>query len=166
MRSLQDIRIDVVRMGKEIRVDPTFEEKFKELNEFLKTKFGCPDFKLEDFELDKIDNTKFESTILKFAICKAFGIPVYSGYSNPWYGCFTVVRSEEPLGYHGSMADKVSIRFDLNLTRTVGYEIYDLVTISDEQIEFIKTFKEKYKTFKEGIETIKSEFFPIVINEK
>ena len=58
MRSLQDIRIDVVRMGKEIRVDPAFEEKFKELNEFLKTKFGCPDFKLEDFELDKIDNTK------------------------------------------------------------------------------------------------------------
>ena len=53
MRSLQDIRIDVVRMGKEIRVDPAFEEKFKELNEFLKTKFGCPDFKLEDFELDK-----------------------------------------------------------------------------------------------------------------
>jgi hypothetical protein len=50
--------------------------------------------------------------------------------------------------------------------RTVGYVIYDLVTISDEQIEFIKTFKEKYKTFKEGIETIKSEFFPIVINEK
>jgi len=166
MRSLQDIRIDVVRMGKEIRVDPAFEEKFKELNEFLKTKFGCQDFKLEDFELDKIDNTKFESTILKFAICKAFGIPVYSGYSNPWYGCFTVVRSEEPLGYHGSMADKVSIRFDLNLTRTVGYEIYDLVTISDEQIEFIKTFKEKYKTFKEEIETIKSEFFPIIINEK
>jgi hypothetical protein len=153
-------------MGKEIRVDPAFEEKFKELNEFLKTKFGCPDFKLEDFELDKIDNTKFESTILKFAICKAFGISVYSGYSNPWYGCFTVVRSEEPLGYHGSMADKVSIRFDLNLTRTVGYEIYDLVTISDEQIEFIKTFREKYKTFKEEIEIIKSEFFPIVINEK
>jgi hypothetical protein len=63
------------------------------------------------------------------------------------------------------MADKVSICFDLNLARTVGYEVYDLITISDEQIEFIKSFKEKYKTFKEGIEAIKSEFFPIVINE-
>lgn len=166
MRSLQDIRIDVVRMGKEIRVNPIFEEKFKELNEYLKNKFGCADFKLEEFELDKIDNTKFESTILKFAICKAFGIPVYSGVNNPWYGCFTVIRSEESLGYQGSMADVVSIRFDLKLARTVGYEIYDLLTVSDEQLEFIKSFKEKYVAFKEGIEAIKSEFFPIIINEK
>ena len=52
MKSLQEIRIDVVRMGKEIKVNPIFEKKFRELNDYLMKKFGCTDFKLEEFELD------------------------------------------------------------------------------------------------------------------
>ena len=166
MKSLQDIRIDVVRMGKEIRVNPTFEEKFKTLNEYLKSKFGCQDFKLEDFELDKIDNSNFECNILKFALCKAFGIPVYSGVSNPWFRCFNVVRYDEPLSYHGSGSDSVSTKYDLIISGTVGYDIYDLITISDEQLDFIRGFKEKYKVLKENLESIKSECFPITVTNK
>lgn len=165
MRSLQDIRIDVVRMGKEVKVSQVFEERFRELNDYLMQKFGCPEFKLEDFEIDKIDNTKFESTILKFAICKAFGIPVYSGPNNPWFDCFSITRVEDLVGYHGSMSNLITVKYDLVMNEIIKYEIYNLITISDEQIDFLKNFKEKYKVLKEKIETIKSDFFPIMVSE-
>jgi len=164
MRSLQDIRIDVVRMGKEVKVSPIFEERFKELNDYLMRKFNCSEFKLEDFEIDKIDNSKFESTILKFAICKAFGIPVYSGPNNPWFDCFTITRTEDLLGYHGS-SNYMTTKYDLTLNKIIKYEIYDLITVSEEQIEFIRSFKEKYRDLKDNLETIKSDFFPLMISE-
>lgn len=163
MKSLQEIRIDVVRMGKEIKVSPAFEEKFKALNDYLMKKFGCPEFSLEEFELGMIDNSKFESTILKFLICKAFGIPVYSGQSNPWFKCFNILKSEVPVPYHGSLSDTISCKYNLVISDVVGYEIYDLITISDEQLGFIKSFKEKYKKLKENLLAIKEDCFPIEI---
>ncbi len=166
MKSLQEIRIDVVRMGKEIKVNPIFEKKFRELNDYLMKKFGCTDFKLEEFELDKVDNSNFESCILKFAICKAFGIPVYSGVNNPWFRCFNVVRTEEPLSYHGSMSDIISTKYDLVLSGTVGYEVYDLISISDEQIEFIRGFKNRYNVLKENLLAIKADCFPIEVTSR
>ena len=87
MKSLQEIRIDVVRMGKEIRVNPSFEDSFKKLLEFL----GITDFKLEDSELNAIDNNNFEKSILKVAICKSLGISIY-GNNNPWYNSFVITN--------------------------------------------------------------------------
>lgn len=165
MKNLQEIRTDVVRMGKEIKVDPIFEEKFKELNEYLKREFKCSDFELNEYELDKIDNSIFESTILKFAICKAFGIAVYSGVTNPWFRSFYITRSEESLGYHGSASDTVLVKYDLEISKTIGYEIYNLLSMEEEQICFIKSFKERHKVLKEKLEKIKSDIFPIEIKK-
>ena len=163
MRSLQDIRIDIVRMGKEVRVNPQFEEKFKDLCTYLEKEFGCPEFKLEEFEFDKIDNNRFESDILKCAICHAFGVSMYSG--NPWFNSFSILRREESLGYHGSAADTISITYDISFPDVIGYNIYNLLTISEDQINFIKTFREKYQVLRENLGKIKENCFPITIKE-
>ena len=163
MKSLQEIRIDIVRMGKEIRVNPSFEEQFQKLCKFLETEFGASEFKLEDYEMDRIDNNRFESEILKCAICHAFKINYSPG--NPWFNVFQVLRSEDSIGYHGSSIDKVISKFDISFSGVIGYDIYNLLTISDEQIEFIKNFKTRYQDFKDNLEKIKSNCFPIVIEE-
>lgn len=150
-------------MGKEVRVNPLFEEKFKDLCKYLEREFGCPEFKIEESEFDKIDNNRFESDILKCAICHAFGISMYSG--NPWFSSFNILRSEESLGYHGSAANTISITYDISFPNVIGYNIYNLLTISEDQIDFIKTFREKYQVLFENLKKIKSDCFPIIINE-
>ena len=105
MKSLQEIRIDIVRMGKEIRVNPSFEEQFQKLCKYLETEFGASEFKLEDYEMDRIDNNRFESEILKCAVCHAFKINYSPG--NPWFNVFQVLKSEDSTGYHGSVSDKL-----------------------------------------------------------
>ena len=160
MKSLQEIRIDVVRMGKEIRVNPSFEDSFKKLLEFL----GITDFKLEDSELNAIDNNNFEKSILKVAICKSLGISIY-GNNNPWYNSFVITRNEDSFGYHGSSVDKSRISYDLSLCSVITYELYNLLTLSEDQLEFLKTFKDRYQVLKEKLEDIQKNCFPITVEE-
>lgn len=160
MKSLQEIRIDVVRMGKEIRVNPSFEDSFKKLLEFL----GITDFKLEDSELNAIDNNNFEKSILKVAICKSLGISIY-GNNNPWYNSFVITRNEDSFGYHGSSVDKSRVSYDLSLCSVITYELYNLLTLSEDQLEFLKTFKDKYQVLKEKLEDIQKNCFPITVEE-
>lgn len=163
MKSLQEIRIDIVRMGKEIRVNPSFEEQFQKLCKYLETEFGAPEFKLEDYEMDRIDNNRFESEILKCAVCHAFKINYSPG--NPWFNVFQVLKSEDSTGYHGSVSDRVTSSYNISFSGVIGYEIYNLLSISDEQIEFIKNFKDRYQDFRNNLEKIKSNCFPIVVEE-
>ena len=163
MKSLQEIRIDIVRMGKEIRVNPFFEEKFQELCKYLGTEFGAPEFHLEDYEVNQIDNSRFECEILKCAICHAFKIKYSPG--NPWFRVFQIFKSEDSNGYHGSISDKIITKYDINFSGVIGYEIYNLLSISEEQLEFIGSFKNKYQVFKEDLEKIKSKCFPIIVEE-
>jgi hypothetical protein len=165
MKSLQEIRIDIVRMGKEIKVNPTFEEQFKKLNTYLMSEFGCEDFNILDYELDKIDNNRFECDILKCAICHAFKIPIYNVNGNPWYDSFMILSHDEPASYHGSGSGKIITKYDMRFSDTIGYKIYNLLSMSDEQLMFIKTFKEKYPIFKENLVKIKDNCFPIIIEE-
>ena len=160
MKSLQEIRIDVVRMGKEIRVNPSFEDSFKKLLEFL----GITDFKLEDSELNAIDNNNFEKSILKVAICKSLGISIY-GNNNPWYNSFVITRNEDSFGYHGSLVDKSRVSYDLSLCSVITYELYNLLTLSEDQLEFLKTFKDRYQVLKEKLEDIQKNCFPITVEE-
>jgi hypothetical protein len=160
MKSLQEIRIDVVRMGKEIRVNPSFEDSFKKLLEFL----GITDFKLEDSELNAIDNNNFEKSILKVAICKSLGISIY-GNNNPWYNSFVITRNEDSFGYHGSSVDKSRVSYDLSLCSVITYELYNLLTLSEDQLEFLKTFKDRYQVLKEKLEDIQKNCFPITVEE-
>lgn len=160
MKSLQEIRIDVVRMGKEIRVNPSFEDSFKKLLEFL----GITDFKLEDSELNAIDNNNFEKSILKVAICKSLGISIY-GNNNPWYNSFVITRKEDSFGYHGSSVDKSRVSYDLSLCSVITYELYNLLTLSEDQLEFLKTFKDRYQVLKEKLEDIQKNCFPITVEE-
>ena len=160
MKSLQEIRIDVVRMGKEIRVNPSFEDSFKKLLEFL----GIADFKLEDSELNAIDNNNFEKSILKVAICKSLGISIY-GNNNPWYNSFVITRNEDSFGYHGSSVDKSRVSYDLSLCSVITYELYNLLTLSEDQLEFLKTFKDRYQVLKEKLEDIQKNCFPITVEE-
>ena len=160
MKSLQEIRIDVVRMGKEIRVNPSFEDSFKKLLEFL----GITDFKLEDSELNAIDNNNFEKSILKVAICKSLGISIY-GNNNPWYNSFVITRNEDSFGYHGSSVDKSRVLYDLSLCSVITYELYNLLTLSEDQLEFLKTFKDRYQVLKEKLEDIQKNCFPITVEE-
>jgi hypothetical protein len=160
MKSLQEIRIDVVRMGKEIRVNPSFEDSFKKLLEFL----GITDFKLEDSELNAIDNNNFEKSILKVAICKSLGISIY-GNNNPWYNSFVITRNEDSFGYHGSSVDKSRVSYDLSLCSVITYELYNLLTLSEDQLEFLKTFKDRYQVLKEKLEDIQKNCLPITVEE-
>jgi hypothetical protein len=59
----------------------------------------------------------------------------------------------------------MTTKYDLTLNKIIKYEIYDLITVSEEQIEFIRSFKEKYRDLKDNLETIKSDFFPLMISE-
>ena len=160
MKSLQEIRIDVVRMDKDIRVNPSFEDSFKKLLEFL----GITDFKLEDSELNAIDNNNFEKSILKVAICKSLGISIY-GNNNPWYNSFVITRKEDSFGYHGSSVDKSRVSYDLSLCSVITYELYNLLTLSEDQLEFLKTFKDRYQVLKEKLEDIQKNCFPITVEE-
>ena len=162
MKSLQDIRIDIIKKSKEVRVNPKFEEKFLSLCKYLETEFGCPEIKLEDFELDKIDNSRFESDVLKCAICHAFKIPMYN---NPWFNTFSILKTEDLLGYHGSLSDTMATTYDISFSSVIGFNIHNLLTVSDEQVEFIRTFKEKYQTLRENLEKLKKDCFPIIIKE-
>ena len=163
MKSLQEIRIDVVRQGQEIKVSDSFEFQFKKLCEYIEKEFGIQDLSIPENDLTLINNNNFEADIIKYTICRAFGIRMSD--NNPWSNTFRITKEIEDSGYQGSSADKQMVYYNIELAGTVKYTIYNLLTISDDQIEFLQSFKKRYPVLLEQLEKIKSNCFPITISE-
>jgi hypothetical protein len=43
--------------------------------------------------------------------------------------------------------------------------LYNLLTLSEDQLEFLKTFKDRYQVLKEKLEDIQKNCFPITVEE-
>ena len=56
-------------------------------------------------------------------------------------------------------------KYEIRFSDVIGYKIYNLLNLSEEQLEFIKTFKDKYQILRENLIKIRDNCFPIIVEE-